>query len=219
MKSNTFLAFVLAVGIQGTGYGQEPADTAGVPSKADSVASASDRGWISVRSDPAGAEVYDGSLLIGVTPIDSVPARTGIHVLRSFYPSARVWNSASTIDTITVLPARAETCLAQFGGSGGQLLLRRYVQSTEKNPNLFLATSDRDDEKTWIAYAVGGTMIISGALSAYLKTSSDTFFNSYLDNRDPNHLARVRRLDRWAGISLFVSELSFGVLTYLLFSE
>ena len=216
---NKVILLLLAVSVFAVGYGQTKADTVKFVSKTDSGSPSKHGGWISVRSSPEGAEVYDGSLFLGVTPVDSVPAGEGPHVLRLFYPSALFWNSVLSVDTIAVITSQEKNCLVEFGVSAGPRVPRHEGESHNRNPNLFIASSHIEDTNVWEAYASGATMILAGALSAYLKTSSDNYFDTYAANRDPNLLSKVQRLDRWAGVSLFISEISFGVLTYLLLSE
>lgn len=219
MKRRKLKILLLVICIHSHGYAQSRADTANAVRKNDSATVQQDCGWLSVRSNPVGAEVYDGSTFLGVTPLDSVTARVGMHTLRLFYPSARFWNSLSATDTVSVSYVKAMSKLVQLGTLVGHTILGRQSESTETNPRLFLASLDREDAKAWSEYAAGATMILSGTLSAYLKTNSDNYFDSYVANRDPNLLSKVRRLDQWAGVSLIISELSFGVLTYLLLSD
>jgi hypothetical protein len=214
-----FFVILLAVSVDSFAHGQGLADSARLDSKSDSSAIAGENGWLSVHSDPEGAEVYDGSTLIGVTPIDSLSTGAGAHVLRLFYPNARFWNSVSVIDTLTLVPFQMKTRLVQFGVVAGHGIFRRTLESAEEDPNVFFASSGSENNKASIGYAAGVTMILSGAFSAYLKTNSDNDFDAYIASRDPNLLSRVHRLDTWAGVSLFISEISFGVLTYILLSE
>lgn len=216
---NKVILLLLAVSVFAVGYGQTKADTVRFVSKTDSGSLSEHGGWISVRSNPEGAEVYDGSMFLGATPVDSVSAREGTHVLRLFYPSVRFWNSASSVDTIAVVTSQEKTCLVQFGVSARPRLLKREGESQDRNPSLFIASSHNRENRVWAGYAAGATMILAGTLSAYLKTNSDNYFDTYVANRDPILLSKVQRLDRWAGVSLFISEISFGILTYLLLSE
>ena len=213
------LVLWLAVCIHSIGFGQGVVDSTRFVSKPDSSAGAKNDGWLSLHSDPEGAEVYDGSKLIGVTPIDSVSVREGNHVLRLFYPTARFWNPVSAIDTVAVIPRQRTTRMVRFGVVAGHGIFKSNTETSEWDPNAVFASRNSTSTREWIRYAAGATMIVSGAISAYLKTNSDNDFNAYVANRDPNLLSRVRRLDTWAGVSLFISEISFGVLTYLLLSE
>jgi len=197
------------------GYAQEKPDSTLLDSGTPVRRSA----WLTVRSNPEGAEVYDDSTFLGVTPLDSVVTTSGIHVLRSFYPSARFWDCVSACDTVNVASFQTQSCIVQFGGAPTNGMFRYEAQESEQSPILFVVPSNTDRTKSWMGYAAGSTMIISGALSAYFKTSSDNTFDSYVVNRDPTLLSKVRRLDAWAGVSLIITEVSFGVLTYLLLSE
>ena len=222
MKPKTLMnvAVLLAgVLVNSVGYGQGRADSSHSVSNNDSLALVVGSGWITVRTQPEGAEVYDGPKFLGVSPLDSVSAQKGIHVLRMFYPSARFWGAASETDTLEVAHARESSLVVHFNASPQRRISGAPPQATERNPELFLALSRERDDRAWLGYTAGATMIVAGALSAYLKTNSDNNFNTYLANRDPNLLSKVRGLDRWAGVSLFISEISFGLVTYLLLRE
>jgi hypothetical protein len=90
---------------------------------------------------------------------------------------------------------------------------------TETNPDIFLATSDHGNSRLWMRYAAGATMVVSGIVSAYLKSKSNKDFDSYIATGDPALLNSTHRLDRLAGVSLFVTEISLGALIYLLLAD
>jgi len=216
---NRVLVLAFIVCFSYVGYGQGASDTAQLHAKPDAAHASAESGILSIHSEPEGAEIYQGSRLIGVTPIDSLIVMQGIHIYRSFYPSARFWNPVSSLDTVLVLSSQKNMCLVRFGVLANNGIFKRQVITPEHEPAASYSPSVADNDRSWIGYASGATMIVTGAASAYLKTNSDNYFNTYISNRDPNLLSKVRRLDRWAGISLFISEISFGVLTYILLSE
>jgi len=213
------LALVVVVSSFAVAQDSPRIETANLKPRSDSTTLAAQDGWISVQSVPEGAEVYDGLAFLGVTPIDSVRALAGTHVLRTFYPSARNWNAVSMSDTEFVVSFHATTCLIRFDLPLESGFLQHNVAKADVGPDLFLGPSTGEHSRAALKLTAGATMILSGALSAYLKTNSDNYFDTYVDNRDPNLLAKVHRLDGWAGASLFLSEISFGVLAYLLFSS
>jgi hypothetical protein len=205
--------------IYSLGVGQKVGDSTSSAAKRDTSHGSTKDGWLSVHSVPSGAEVYDGSRLIGVTPIDSLSAQVGIHVLRLFYPNVQFWNPVSSVDSFAVQSSRKNILLVRFDTAAGNGIRSGGTSLLENNPSVFLSSWTGGNSKAWVAYTAGATMILSGALSAFLKTNSDNDFEAYVANPDPNLLSRVHRLDTWAGISLFISEISFGVLTYLLLTE
>lgn len=96
------------------------------------------------------------------------------------------------------------------------------LQSTELNTSLTdVLPSDYGlgASNHWLMYSSVSTMIVSGVLSAYFKDRANRDFDIYLSTKDPGALSSTRRLDRYAAISLAVTQLSFVVLTYLLLSE
>jgi hypothetical protein len=217
MRSGILLVVLMFV--FSTVWGQSLTDSPHLSQRADSVSATNKPGWISVQTKPEGAEVYEGTSFIGKTPIDRVPCVQGEHVLTVFYPSARAWNPVSRMDTIAVPASEAKSLAVDFGVTSEYGILKQQVQSSENNPDLFLEGAKDENSHLWMGYVSGATMVLSGALSAYLKTHADKDFNQYVATRDPNLLDSTRRLDKWAGVSLIVSEISFGFLTYLLVSQ
>jgi hypothetical protein len=200
-------------------FGQAGSGSASAAARVDTPVAARNVGWLTVRSDPEGAEVYHGDALLGKTPIDHVPVGEGNQVLRFFYPSARAWNPISKTDTLVVPLHQEITSLVELGARSEYGILKSTTVTLEKNPDLFLANSNDNVTRLWMGYAAGATMILSGVLSAYLKNQSDKDFDSYIATNDPSLLASTHRLDTLAGTALFLAEISFGVLTYLLLSQ
>jgi hypothetical protein len=215
----TLLVIVMIVCCASLGSGQRVGDS----TKSDTTPDSSDRGikvgWLTVHSLPEGAEVFDGAKRIGVTPIDSLSVQEGIHVLRLFYPNVRFWNPVLAVDTVIIGSSKENVSRVLLESPAMNASRGVSNQTAEFDPNAFSGSFASENSKEWIAYTAGATMVLSGALSAYLKTNSDNDFAAYVANPDPNVLSRVHRLDTWAGVSLFVSEISFGVLTYLLLTE
>ncbi len=63
---------------------------------------ASNDGWLTVQSNPPGAEIYIDSTYIGKTPIQRQAVQSGRHLLKIFYPSAAAWNALSKTETTFV---------------------------------------------------------------------------------------------------------------------
>jgi len=62
---------------------------------------------LSVRSSPVGARVYCDTLCLGITPLDSVPLPTGVHVITFVHPDAQLWQNSSIVETLTVHPSES----------------------------------------------------------------------------------------------------------------
>ncbi|MBI3586512.1 MAG: PEGA domain-containing protein [Ignavibacteriales bacterium] len=71
----------------------------------------------------------------------------------------------------------------------------------------------------WLTYTSGASMIVSGVLSAYFKDKANRDFDGFLQSNDPGLLSSTHRLDRWASITLVISQISFAILAYVLLSE
>jgi len=65
----------------------------------------------------------------------------------------------------------------------------------------------------------GSVAVVSGALSAYLKTRADNDYDDYRLSGDGATLDRVRRYDLLSGIALGVTELSLGFFIMELLSR
>ena len=70
-----------------SGQTQPPADSAGIAS---------------ITTDPAGADVYIDSVLIGKSPLKGITLARGAHKIRAFYPSVFAWNAIVVLDSLTV---------------------------------------------------------------------------------------------------------------------
>lgn len=212
------ISLLLVFCLSSTAYAQvRPDSTKSL--KVDTQGVVKNASWLSIHSNPEGAEVYEGALFLGTTPIDRLPASAGRHVVAIFFPSARFWNSVSNIDTLEVVADRESTRSIDLAIPAQYGIFKRETQTREKNPNLFLKNANQENSRVWQGYVAGATMVLTGALSAYLKTHSDNEFDAYIVTGDPERLSSTRRLDKWAGVTLFISEISFGYLTYLLLSE
>ncbi len=200
-------------------YGQALSETTVGRNGRDTVQRGEQFGFLSVTSQPEGAEVFCDSLWLGRTPIERAPVPAGQHTLRFFYPRTRIWNALAARDSVWIIPSHATKAMVKFDstalpGMSGAVPL---VQNESSFPVQSLSPSH--DNRFRLEYVAGGVMVLSGALSAYFKTTSDNKFDAYIINREPMLLDQVHRLDTWAGVSLVVTEISFAVLTYFLLSN
>ncbi len=194
-------------------------DTTMKNTDADTVRLMQNYGLLSVGSQPEGVEIYDDSLYLGRTPIVRVAVPTGRHFLRLFYPGARIWNAVVAIDSISVRPYGESSAFLRLYSATFSLTPPAVIDAHVGTPTPELSFSRSHTEKLMMECIAGGAMVLSGSISAYLKTNSDNKFNTYLTTRDPAILDRVHRLDTWAGVCLVVTEVSFAVLTYLFLSN
>ena len=210
---------LLILCVQSDVLAQSASDNSSMTPKPDSIGPSTRTGWVTIESVPAGAEVFDDTSFLGVTPLKKISAREGVHVFKLFYPGVRVWNAQAARDSVVVRAGEEETCNVSFEVQTSKGMFKSEAMSRLPSHNVFTMPTENGELRLRVGYIAGGTMVLTGALSAYLKTNSDNKFNAYVASRDPNLLNRVHQLDTWAGVSLFVSEISFGVLTYLLLSD
>ncbi len=197
--------------------GQTRSDSLVVPVRDTSVIR--DYGWVSLQSQPQGAEVYLDSAFLGKTPLTRVRVNAGKTVFRFFYPQAGLWGATMNADSVFVQRGIESNLLVDVSGPLLPGPRNELLPITQVNPDLFLSVPGHGNSKMWLGSAAGVTMVISGVLSAYLKNKSDHEFDSYVATGDPTLLNSTQRLDRLAGVSLFVTEISLGVLIYLLLAD
>lgn len=159
---------------------------------------------LAINSVPSGGSVtYQGSEL-GTTPlyVRSPSRLTGeLLVQKEGYREERI-----PINAQMSMPLAVQLKPKQSGESliAGDVLTNGYGMGASNH---------------WMTYTSGATMIVSGVLSAYFKDKANRDFDSYTQSNDPTLLSSTQRLDRWAAISLVISQLSFAVLAYFLLSE
>ncbi len=176
-------------------------------------------GLLSVKSRPEGAEVFADTLYLGRTPLEKINVPAGRHTLRLFYPGARLWDALVAIDSVYIVPSREKAVSLNLDSTRAAGIGSNAFVTRPDLPQTIPLFTQSHENRFRMEYVAGGAMILSGALSAYLKTTSDNKFNTYIQNRDPALLDQVHRLDTWAGVSLVVTEISFAVLTYLFLSN
>jgi len=66
------------------------------------VAPTDSTGKASIFTEPAGADIYIDSVLIGKSPLTGVSLSRGSHRIRAFYPSVFAWNAVVMQDSLTV---------------------------------------------------------------------------------------------------------------------
>jgi len=209
----------MSAALVSTGMSQVGGDSSRSKTLGDSLSTPRDEGRLSIHSNPQGAEVYEGSRFVGMTPIERLPVTGGTHVFTLFYPSPHSWDAVWKSDTMAVTRDQETRSVVDFGVSTKSILMPQRIPMKITDPGLFLADAKNENGNRWLKFAAGGTMIISGVASAYFKDHSNKDFDSYVATGDPGLLSSTHRFDRLAGITLGISQLSFGLLAYLLLSE
>ena len=87
-----------------------------------------------------------------------------------------------------------------------------------KSRSPLMASGEQARRLTPIIVA-SGAAVIAGSAAAYFKIKADKSYNEYLSSGSPGAMARVDSFDKYAAISLVVSQLSILALSYLLLSQ
>ena len=72
-------------------------------------------GFVSVETDPRGAEIFLDSVRIGTSPIERWMASPGIHALQVFFPSAAAWNAFVKREEVRVVAGSEVRISHEFG--------------------------------------------------------------------------------------------------------
>jgi hypothetical protein len=215
----TLIVALLSASPVSTLMSQVGVDSSRSKSLGDSLSIPREGGRVSIHSNPQGAEVYEGSRLVGMTPIERLPVTGGTHIFTLFYPSPHSWDAVWKSDTLVVARDQETRSIVDLAVSPKSIMVPERIPARISDQGLFLADSKNENGNRWLKYAAGATMIISGVASAYFKDRSNKDFDSYVATGDPSLLSSTHRFDRLAGATLAISQLSFGLLAYLLLSE
>jgi hypothetical protein len=85
----------------------------------------------------------------------------------------------------------------------------------EHAPNIILPNTYIRDDGTAV-YTSLAVAVVAGTISVLAKRRADAFSDTYSATGDPSARASTNKYDVVAGVSLFVTEVSFGALTYYL---
>ena len=69
---------------------------------AQSAPTSDSTGLATIFTEPAGADIYIDSLLVGKSPIKAISVSRGWHRIRAFYPSVFAWNAITKKDSLNV---------------------------------------------------------------------------------------------------------------------
>jgi hypothetical protein len=64
--------------------------------------SADSTGLATITTEPAGADVYVDSILVGKSPLKGLVVSRGAHLVKAYYPSVFAWNAVMKQDSLTV---------------------------------------------------------------------------------------------------------------------
>ena len=154
---------------------------------------------LTVHSIPYGAEVFLNGENLGTTPLYYRTPRT----VKAEIILRKQGFEPKTIDAS--MPAGVVTLTPTDDMNGGA-----EVE--------FEAAPDSEFRR-WGTYSSAAVMVISGVVAAYYKDRANNRFDSYLSTNDPGALASTERNDRRSAMALVFTQISFGVLSYLLLSE
>lgn len=179
-------------------------------------ASAQDRHTFRINSLPAGADVYVGSGYVGRTPLEYTAGHEDTLFVSLFYPSVSAWNAQVITDTL--VSGMGSDISAVFKPS---VSIQRDV-SNGKNadiPKTQLLSEPKNGAMLWYSAGAGTAMLVSGGLAAYWKHQADRAYETYAQTGDRSYYDKTYTLDKRSTAALIATQISFGVLVYLLLNE
>ncbi len=153
--------------------------------------------FVRITTDPGGAEIRLGDSVLGRTP------------LFALLPPGAVTLSAGMegyAERLLIVPAGLGSAHAVMTPTAAGAVVRSPLAGT-------------GGESATPLIVAGSVAVVSGAVSAYLKTRADTYYDDFRVSGDGATLDRVRRFDLFSGIALGVTELSLGYLIMELLSR
>ncbi|HWP83030.1 MAG TPA: PEGA domain-containing protein [Bacteroidota bacterium] len=154
-------------------------------------------GVFSLVSVPSGATVFRDSQELGRTPL--------------------FWRGAAPVGELRLRKEAYEEVTLSLPTEGS--VVRLKPTTTDIPPEVLTSEMVNGGNNRIPVYAAATAMIVSGVIAAYLKDQADREFDAYVQTALPRHRETTRRLDRQAGISFVVAQVSFGALAYLLLTE
>jgi len=152
-----------------------------------------------ISTNPFNADVAIGDSVYGTTPF----------MIPVFGESISLFISKDGFRSITTdLPGNRQ----QY-----RIDLERPVIPDMSNESLYLSPVTSKGYTS--VYLSAGATILAGAAAAYCKIKADNYYSDYQRTGDAVALDRVRSFDTASGVSLVVAEMSFFLLSYLLFSQ
>jgi hypothetical protein len=159
----------------------------------------SPRRMVQVTSEPQGASVISGDSVVGTTPLFLDEIAFGKR-LRISKPGFR---------PVDVSPEETQTLTHSVLIPDGSL----------PEPALGPAPLLIGEPSMTSVYITTAATVVAGVSAAYFKIKSDGYYSDFLRTGDRALIDRVHHNDVAAGVSLAISQIGIGVLTYLLLSR
>lgn len=169
-------------------------------------------------SVPFGASVFYRMKLLGTTPLlfDS-PLKLDSAVVFTLgrFNDESLWpaDAKETAKNFFVLTAKLRPL------SDAMLLENPPVSETDYTKRGFFTNLTEKRSNNFYKYVASATAVVAGVSAAYFKLQADSRYTTYAQTFDRQYLDQSRQLDVWSGISLALSQLALGFLTYLFLSE
>jgi hypothetical protein len=157
-----------------------------------------ERHTYTILSEPSGASVTVHDKTLGVTPLSVTTDRL---------MSLPLVLSLSHFETLMIDPPLQPVTRA-----------RLYPDGTSESNRVFDGSHSIRNYSRWI-YGSIATGILSGTISVLAKTRADKYNDNYLSTGNLSQRDKSKTLDLVAASTLLITEVSFGVLSYLLLTQ
>lgn len=157
-----------------------------------------ERHTYTILSEPSGASVTVHDNTLGVTPLSVTTDRP---------LSLPLALSLSHFETLMIGPPLQPVTRA-----------RLFPDGTSESNRVFDRSHSIRNYSGWI-YGSITAGILSGTISILAKTRADKYNDNYLSTGNPSQRDKSKTLDLVAASALLITEVSFGVLSYLLLTQ
>lgn len=157
-----------------------------------------ERHTYTILSEPSGASVTVHDKTLGVTPLSVTTDRP---------MSLSLELSLSHFETLMIDPPLQPVTRA-----------RLFPDGTLEAKRIFDGSHSIRNYSGWI-YGSITTGIVSGTISVLAKTRADKYSDNYLSTGNLSQRDKSKTLDLVAASTLLITEVSFGVLSYLLLTQ
>lgn len=157
-----------------------------------------ERHLYTILSEPSGASVTVHDKVLGVTPL----------TLNADRPmSLPIALSLSHFESLMIVPPLQPVTRARF-----------FPDGTSESNRVFDGSHSIRNYSGWI-YGSIATGIVCGTASVLAKARADKYNDNYLSTGNLSQRDKSKTLDIVAASTLFITEVSFGVLSYLLLTQ
>jgi len=160
---------------------------------------------VHVQTVPSGAVVASADSALGLTPF--------VYRSRETQTAKITLRKEGFRDTVVILYPKPSVV---------RILLDPAAETNRATPARSLQDpiSPPDEGRpAWSAYVAAASTVGFGIATAYLKQEANRNFDLYLSTDDPRYNDATKRYDRAAVWTLVATELSFGLLAFLLLSD